>query len=354
MLYRRLSSRKYLLGGRSLGEVATFGGVPSGVPLLAFAGPDFWDPSAVHPDEAETGNAAAALDFWLPQELTVPASLVEPIDFWFPVTVVTTAELTAAATGTPEFPTQGLPWFESDLSTRPPAPATGEPFLDVIARRRARWLVQLLELPSASRRQFFLRYFSDLFLEFDAPQTFKALAALAVDGASADALRSACQCKRALIEHPYLLMRRSPALQLYLPRGKQVQLVSWARAHRLSALVGGDDPLDHVEDAWFDEWTALSPDDGRSWWFLDFVEDRLRAKALGYWSPEEAFLFAHSGGSPVETEPLGLRSVVGQLVYASSERIGVLYPEARSLVSVSFRSNQVGAANSRLLGQRHT
>lgn len=335
-----------------MGEVAAHGGVSSGVSLSAPAGLDFWNPGPPYPIGTAAGNPGATVDFWLPLELIVLAGPVEPIDFWLPSDVDAT-ELRFTAAEAPEFPAQGFPWFEPNLSTRPPAPATDPPSPEVVARRRARWLVQLLEIPSATRRQYFLQYFSDLFLEFDAPQTFKALAGLAVDGASADTLRSACQCKRTLIEHPYLLMRRSPALQLYVPLGKQAQLVSWARAHRLSALVDGDDPLDHVEDAWFDEWAILPPDDGRSWWFLDFLEDRLRAKSLGYWSHTEALLFDSSGTSP-ETEPLGLRSIAGQLVYASSERIGVLYPEARSLVSIHFGSNYVGAANSRLLGQRHT
>lgn len=308
---------------------------------------DFWlapVAAAAQPDTIVPSLTAS--DFWLP-DLVRPASTERSgaVDFW----LEGQEEPRSPAALDLNWDSAHLPWFDGELATPPPAVPAGVAGPETMARRRARWLVQLLDEPAAMRRTSLQTYFEELFIDFPSQQTFRALAALAVNGASGDALRNACEFKRWVLADRMLLARRIAGGEYLLPQFGQSSLISWARCFRLGGYCGGDNPADHFEPLWFNDWLEIAPSEGHSSWFIDYFEQRLRAKQLGYWDVAETAprrrTQVFEGG--VDS---WCRSRVGRLVFSVPDHLGVINQERRELVAAQHGRGRVGTAGHRMLG----
>jgi hypothetical protein len=324
--------------------VSTYGEGP------AFPLGDFWLPrglAVAHPGPAVSSHESG--DFWL-SHLLQPASesgSSGPVDFWLDGLGV--AQSTMSSTADDTWHDVHLPWFDGQLATHPPSVPSGARQPETMARRRARWLVQLLDEPATIRRTALRAYFEELFIEFPAPQTFRALAALAVDGAGGDALLNASEFKRWVLADRTLLARRVVGGEYFFPPSGSASLISWARCFRLGSYCGGDNPADHFEPGWFDDWLEIAPGDGNSSWFIDYFEQRLRAKHLGYWDVVET---APRRRAPVFEGGVEAwcRSAVGRLVFSIPDHLGVINQERRGLVVAQYGRGRVGTAGNRVLG----
>ena len=150
-----------------------------------------------------------------------------------------------------------LPLFEAHASEAPfEAPA----FLSVnesMPARRARWLASLLDVPSATSRKTVVTRLTELFIEFDHPNTFRVLSDLALDDVSADDLIAAYQLKVVWAGSPKLwCIRRSRRAAPLIPEKGQAML-TWSKATRLVALSKGLPAEIIIEEDWFNDWLMI-------------------------------------------------------------------------------------------------
>jgi hypothetical protein len=178
------------------------------------------------------------------------------------------------------------------------------------------------------------------------------LSDIAVAGADAESMKNGCSFRVAFLETPKLSSRRSASARQPAPYHDPAALLSWKRAIRLAEICQSYDPIDLLNDDWYDEWIALSLGDALYWSYLDYIEWRLVSAALGYfeiqlprfrseWTDSELtssllppFSFSHSG----------------RLYRGQTEVVGVAYPEPKSPFEFVRSPSGKSASGSRLLG----
>jgi hypothetical protein len=148
-------------------------------------------------------------------------------------------------------------------------------------QKRARWLVNLLDVAEPRRRISFIRFFEDLFSEMNHHSTYAALADLALDEPVAgDHLVEACRFRIVFMQRSQWWALRN-SFGVYVP-GSGSSLLGWKRSLRLVRLVGGD-PSPLIEDDWYGDWLQLPRNDPHSHRYVDYVEARLTLMSDGIW-----------------------------------------------------------------------
>jgi len=268
---------------------------------------DFWQPPKQSGDEPSKTAGSEIIDPWW-SDARAPAELIEPT--------------------TPDSVVFDLPLFDKGLA-QPLFVLDVEP-TETIAQRRARWLMQLLDIPEPARRAKLRAFFTELFDQFASANSFRALASIATDGISADMLVSGCRFKLDFIENADWHWQRR-AGRLYVPNMEPSRVLSWARACRLAAVCSSENPADLIESDWFDEWLVMPPDDRCYWRYLDLIEEKLIAGAHGYWTspnPLELMTYSpangHAGQAAIGLRSSQLRSRLGQMVFSIPDVVGTL------------------------------
>ena len=236
-------------------------------PALPIATDDFWDPATTDCDAAppvvpdqKRENAPGWTDGW---------------DDWSVSPQISSADDRALEYGTEWFDQAPLPEFDPFASTNIFAPRPQPTVAETIAGRRARWLTSLLDIPEARRRREFVQRFEELFDEFRSPNTFRALAALALEGASAESICDAYEFRKFWMGHPQYWSFRVPRSPIVHISGYQGGSLSWTRCVRLLESWQGIPAERLISPDWYDEWLELGPADFLHWRFADFVEAKL-------------------------------------------------------------------------------
>lgn len=284
-------------------------------------------------------------DLWLPIAQRPSTSRVH-VDFWL-----------EEETSAPSPPVSGLELINFALEWFTPKPAQRRVWDDELSRaetlrhRHARWMVELLDLPEPRERHRTLLFFEDLFGQCSAHQTFRALRAIAAEGTEARTMVAGCRFRLDALEHTFLLATRLAGGGAGIPVGRRENLISWRRACRMAALAGGDDPLDHLDDAWVDEWLGARGDDPACLRFIDFFEAKLEEQAAGCWNRAAAGLFVDAGLAGNSSDLADWRSRAGHLVFGPPVHIGVLDAPPPGLGQFIVEGRRFGVANHRVLGR---
>lgn len=238
--------------GASLGLVDPPRGPPS----------DFWDPpgSLTHSLRVRPQNEVAHYDFWDPTPPPLAVSTSPPTDW--------VDELT-------------LPLFEPGARENPfrfqiPLRAQEAP-----ARRRARWLVSLLDIPTAAARRHHVKQFEELFDEYQHHSTFRALTELALEGASAEELITAYQLRILWADCPTFWSIRRPGYRGPIVPDRGETILGWTRARQLAVLSKGLPAERIIDGDWYEDWWRLSAGHPLFWSFLDYATARLESFARG-------------------------------------------------------------------------
>jgi hypothetical protein len=141
---------------------------------------DFWEPKQ---SPLAALPCQPPLDFWETSqfEATYSQNGTHAVDFWDPIPSSESAEIDTFSDWSEGIV---LPLYNAHASENPFSLDDAPPSLEGITRRRARWLVSLLDLPTTKARRWFADKFEELFDEFPHHMTFHALSELALDGAS--------------------------------------------------------------------------------------------------------------------------------------------------------------------------
>ena len=147
--------------------------------------------------------------------------------------------------------------------------------------KRARWLVSLLDIAEPRRRRSHIRFFEQLFADFEHVNTFSTLTRLALDErVNADDLVDACRFRVQFLERPGWWAVRSAGFLHYANSGSG--LLGWSRALQFVRLCDGD-PVSVIEDDWIDGWMDLPIGDPARWRFVDYIEAKLERYSDGVW-----------------------------------------------------------------------
>lgn len=208
----------------------------------------------------DAASGTCAFDYWDPLQAS-PAEIASAVSDWF--------EHAA------------LPLYEARASESPFRLVVEPPSVEQIARRRARWLASLLDLPTLRARRSFAKKFEELFDEYPHHNTFRVLSELALDGASADDIVTAFQLRQVWAGQPiFWSIRRKGRRGPFLPDAGEKQL-GWTRAIRLANLAKGV-PADRIIDHdWYEEWFRLPYGDPLFWSFLEYATARLESFSRG-------------------------------------------------------------------------
>ncbi|WP_315807000.1 MULTISPECIES: hypothetical protein [unclassified Bradyrhizobium] len=310
--------------------------------LKRFADP--WEPAAEEHKELELSSPSperVAVDFWTPRTPSFAG------DFWDPLDPHATNNSEDVLTASPNWHDDILlPQFEPNASENPfwtkPEPSRS----DLLIERRARWLLSLLDTPSETERKRHLRQFEELFDYFQHQSTFRALAEIVLDGASAEQIIAAFHLKLHWLANPRLWSIRPTRLRtLTIPEGG-AKLLGWSRAARFVELSKGLPPEMIIDENWYDEWLALPFGDPSYWSFLDYVGARLEAFAAGMLDlPTEL--------RRLDERPLGLETIrsycIDGVALGSTSRSGHL---ARTETDSWSRSTANGSGNEPLSAGR--
>ena len=193
--------------------------------------------------------------------------------------------------------------------------------------RRARWLLSLVDIPRAADRRRFLTHFVELFEEFNHPNSFRALASLALYDVVADDIVTAFHLKKHWSEHPKLWSIRRPKVKGPIVPDTGRNALTWTKAVRLVELSNASPADSIIDDDWYEDWLQLPFGDPAFWSFLEYATLRLEAFAAGVLAlpfelqrrDERGLPLARADGNSLDGFPLGSGSRTGQLVHSSTE-----------------------------------
>lgn len=137
-------------------------------------------------------------------------------------------------------------------------------------QKRARWLVALLDVPEPRRRKRFIRFFEELFLEFNHQNTFRVLSGYAIDQDLGDArlFVDACRFRMNFRFRPdWWGLRRGSSVSF----AGDDKSMTWKRAFEITSLFGYD-PTAHIDDSWLDDWSTGNGRDFST--FSDYLTER--------------------------------------------------------------------------------
>jgi hypothetical protein len=237
---------------------------------------------------------------------------------WFDETVDVYADETALSS--PDWIYEiSLPNFIPDAARNPFAFDATLPSSEDFARRRARWLVDLLDIAGPRLRSQFSTQFLELFTDFPFASTFSSLADLAINGVSPEDIWAAYELKQ--------LWANTPSWWHVRPLGKRqafpTRSLSWVRATLFAARRRGIPSEQIIEPRWYDEWLLLSPYDPLYYSFLLFAEARINAFEHGYLDLPDEFQRRHLIPSPNENDDFGIvnnASRTGMLARCETDR----------------------------------
>ena len=289
---------------------------------------DFWNPV---PDQGTKvfRNQDEEGDFWLPVAIreqddfagSAPKGelLGASEDYWWDG-----AEAIASTVAHKDWEeTASLPWFDPHLSSNPYIVSTNPRSAQTHAERRGRWLAQLLEIPLTKERQKYARLLAEVFEQFPSQATFLALSDIAIAGVAPDALASGCAFRCDFRNTSALASRRYLSQRTPYAAHDALSLLSWRRAVRMAELCRGENPTDHIDPDWYFDWLTIPRESELYSSYLDYVEWRLRAAALGYNSPHQRA----SDRSYREITLLHPSCRTGEFSRGQSDHVGVLYAE---------------------------
>lgn len=271
-------------------------------------------------EPARRAPRSIAADFWFPEFVDARPSRPSAEadggwgDPWDPAPLVRAARPDQARPGEARqttsvgtwFDDAALPDFDPRAGTSPFVLPSAAPREDDSVRR-ARWLVDILDIPSPRERRRWGRRFEELFDEFPQSKTFEALSGLALNGATPADLCEAGEFRRLWLATPaWWSVRGRGGSKPFPGRGTSL---GWARIHRWLVRAGSVSAAELIRPEWLEEWLGLPPGPGY-WRFADYVEMRLGSPAsmpvtddtapVGRSAPGEEFGI----GSPARTSEL--------------------------------------------------
>lgn len=239
---------------------------------------DFWDAQIV---EARWTSAEPSC-FLPPAHSSDPAlspqRAAPSADFWDPLPLSDIEEIKVACTWSDDI---SLPGFERQARENPYHFQEVLPSHESIARRRARWLASLLDVPTLAGRRRFADKFEHLFDEFTHANTFRILSELAIEGTLGDEILTGFELKLVWIEQPVFWSIRRKGHHGPLVPDNGAKLLGWTRAIRLACLAKGLPAERIIDHDWYDEWLRLPYGDPLSWSFLEYATARLESFSRG-------------------------------------------------------------------------
>jgi hypothetical protein len=147
----------------------------------------------------------------------------------------------------------------------------------VRARARAARIVSLLDLVRPAERETMLNLLVELFGHLQHGRTFFAIEALALEGTSAETLRSVIALKRCWIEHPEWWVGRYGWGYAITPLRTGASALSWRLASRICEARAEFPPEQMIDPDWFEEWLMLNPFEKGSLSFPDYLHRKVEA-----------------------------------------------------------------------------
>jgi hypothetical protein len=269
---------------------------------------DIWDPcsSVAEFDPPEVRNTPSGGDFWDPAPVEIDSAPSVQLAQWLDHCPV--------------------PLFDAKASENPFAARFKQWAPESEARRRARWLASLLDIPTAAQRLAYQREFIAIFEFYPHSNSFRAVSELALDGFSADEIVAAFHLKVAWSDRPRFWSRRYKSRALYISDDGH-RMMTWRLAAKLVSISNGI-PVDFiVSDDWYDDWLELPRGDPLSWAFLDYVVARLKAFSQGVLQiprellrvDERGLPHPSFGGNSIDGCGVGTRSRTGYLARAATD-----------------------------------
>lgn len=208
------------------------------------------------------------------------------------------------------------------------------------AQRRSRWLVGLLDIPTAWRRQSFLALFEQLFESYPHSATFSRLADLALEGTSGDDLWLAYELKQIWNANPQWWCFRTARLANPIPALDGQNLMSWSRALTFIDRRPGLPPEGIIEPDWLLDWYDLQYGDPLYWRFLDYAVARIDAYAAGDLDMPNSNRRARTNFSPLSIDGLeiGKSSRTGTLVRSLADSLTFTHVETETLSAASVKA----------------
>lgn len=302
---------------------------------------DPWDPLAPdQKDVQETKIFHPQTDPWNPQiaeegavgtEYSSAANAI--LDFWDPVFVGPDDAIAITSDWSADI---ALSEFSPHARENPYELRLYIPTAEHHAQRRSRWLVGLLDIPTAPRRQSCLALFEQLFETYPHSATFSRLSDLALEGASADDLWLAYELRQIWNATPQWWCFRTARLSSPTPAMDGESLMSWSRALTFVARRPGLPAEVIIEPDWLLDWYELQYGDPLYWRFVDYAAARVDAYAAGDLDMPNT----HRRARP----KLSRLSIDG-LVLGNSSRTGTLVRTlADSLTFTHFEAESLSAA----------
>ena len=287
---------------------------------------------------------AGVVDPWEPARIDVPALRLVPTvhelrhaDFWDPLPPDPRPDMLSHQRGADWFDAVALPLFDAHASESPFEQPVRPSVSESEAARHARWLTSLLDVPSPTTRKAVIARLTELFSQFDHPNTFRALSDLALDDVSADDLLTAYQLKMAWANTPKLWCVRPSKRAAPVISDRSHTMLTWTKATRLASLSGGVAAELIIDEDWFDDWLIVPFGDPAFWSFLDYAIWRREAFAAGVLDlPRELRRTDENGppranfdGNAIDGVALGSRSRTGQLMRLRSDAWAASCRQAR-------------------------
>ncbi len=200
-------------------------------------------------------------------------------DFWDPLTVVARPPTSQGAFDdwSELFP---FPAYDPLASENPFSSYVQEDTNDVLAEKRARWILSMLGLTNISRHLFLFSAFTDIFIEHPHHSTFRALSALVLEDTSAEDLLSAFALKQIWNDSPLFSSYRTRRRDVLIA-SNQSSLLGWTRAVRLIEQSRGVPAEQIINPDWYYDWLNVPYGDPLYWRFIDYVTARIDSVAAG-------------------------------------------------------------------------
>ncbi|MEY9589784.1 hypothetical protein ABIA06_002075 [Bradyrhizobium yuanmingense] len=222
---------------------------------------DPWEQVEAAPARGPRARLYAGFDFWDPSPAAESRSVERHlVDDWSALI--------------------SFPVYDPEAAEHPFIGFFSEERQETHPEKRARWLLSMLGVNGHTRYRFYLRTFTDIFVEYPHHSTFRTLSDFALEDIDVDDIISAFVLRQAWTDFPLFSSVRNRRRELFVASDRS-SLLGWKHALELVSHSRGVPPEQIITPDWYDDWLNLPYADPLYWRFVDYIDARFASVEAG-------------------------------------------------------------------------